>query len=397
MNVCYARTDMNELQTTFDDTPRREARNTAPPLKILLAGGGTGGHLFPAIAIAEAFRKQTGAVEILFVGTRRGLEQKVLPSLGFRLATLDVEGIKGKGLRNKFRAFLKLPGSLLEARRILRTYSPDLVIGVGGYSSGPAVLMAFLLGVPTAVAEQNAVPGTTNRILGRFVDRIFLTFPDDGKWFAPRKTLVTGNPIRSAFLSGGEGSKQTDDRFGLLIFGGSHGSHAINTAALAALEELSDIRGGLRIVHQTGDRDWTEVEEAYRAKGIPAEILPFITDMPGVFREADLVICRAGATSIAEITASGKASILIPYPFAVADHQTQNARVLAEAGAAEMVKESDLTGERLAVLIRRYLERPDTRRDMEDRSRRLGNPRAAEDIVKECLVFAQRKRNRSRS
>ncbi len=363
-------------------------------LKVLIAGGGTGGHLFPGIAIAEAFRKRNRATEILFVGTERGLEKRVLGPLGFRLQTLDVEGIKGRGLRNKLRAALKLPGSMLAASRIVRSFSPDLVVGVGGYSSGPVVLAAALAGIPTAVAEQNAVPGTTNRILGRFADRVFLSFRDDANVFAPRKSRITGNPIRSAFLLDQEAPERTDGRFSVLIFGGSQGARAINAAALAALDGLSDIRDGIRIVHQTGEREREEVERGYRTKGFAAEVVPFIADMPAAFRAADLVICRAGATSIAELTASGKAAVLIPFPFAVADHQTQNARVLAEAGAAEMVKESDLTGERLVGIIRRYRQRPETLKEMAERARKLGNPGAADDIVNECVELARRKRSR---
>ncbi|HQG29307.1 MAG TPA: undecaprenyldiphospho-muramoylpentapeptide beta-N-acetylglucosaminyltransferase [Candidatus Ozemobacteraceae bacterium] len=365
------------------------------PLKVLIAGGGTGGHLFPGIAIAEAFRKRNRDTEILFIGTERGLEKRVLGPLGFRLQTLDVEGIKGRGLRSKFRAVGKLPGSLLAAWRFVRSFSPDLVVGVGGYSSGPVVLAAALLGIPTAIAEQNAVAGTTNRILGRFADRVFLSFRDEANVFSARKSLLTGNPIRSAFLTNEDAREQTDGRFSILIFGGSQGAHAINAAALAALDGLSDIRDGIRIVHQTGEREREEVERTYRAKGFAAEVLPFIADMPAAFRAADLVICRAGATSIAELTASGKAAILIPFPFAVADHQTQNARVLAEAGAAEMVKESDLTGERLAGIIRRHREQPEMRKQMEERARKLGNPGAADDIVKECIALAHGKRSRS--
>lgn len=382
-------------QATPAGRPSRAAAEEGTPLKVIIAGGGTGGHLFPGIAIAEAFRRRSRATEILFVGTERGLEKRVLGPLGFRLRTLDVEGIKGRGLRNKLRAVSKLPGSLLAAWRIVRSFAPDLVVGVGGYSSGPAVLAAALLGIPTAVAEQNAVPGTTNRILGRFADRIFLSFRDDANVFAPRKSRITGNPIRSAFLADGDAQERTDGRFSVLVFGGSQGARAINAAVLAALDGLADIRDALRIVHQTGEREREEVERAYRAKGFAAEVLPFIADMPAAFRAADLVICRAGATSIAELTASGKAAILIPFPFAVADHQTKNARVLAEAGAAEMVRESDLTGECLAGLIRRYRERPGARKEMEERARKLGNPDAADDIVKECVALAQRKRSRS--
>ncbi|MBN1548632.1 MAG: undecaprenyldiphospho-muramoylpentapeptide beta-N-acetylglucosaminyltransferase, partial [Syntrophaceae bacterium] len=317
-------------------------------MNIIIAGGGTGGHLFPGIAVAEEILKRDRNNRVLFVGTERGIEKRVLPGLGYDLALIDVAGIKGKGLAGTLAAMAKLPRSFLQSVGIIRSFRPDLVLGVGGYASGPAVLIAHLMGVKTAVAEQNAFPGITNRILSRFVDRIFLTFPDTEDRFPKKKSLYTGNPIRAAFLSELAAPPKKEQKFTLLIFGGSQGAHAINRAALAALDRLVEIKNNLHIIHQTGTADFEEVSSTYRGRGFDAEVHTFIMDMPRVYGRANLLVCRAGATSIAELTASGRAAILIPYPYAANDHQTKNAEVLVRAGAAEMILERDLTGERLA-------------------------------------------------
>ncbi len=356
---------------------------------MLIAGGGTGGHLFPGIAVAEEFLRRDRDHRVLFVGTERGLEKRVLPTLGYGLETLDVEGVKGRGLARSLGAVLKIPRSILQAAAVLRRFRPDVVLGVGGYASGPAVLAAALRGIPTAVAEQNALPGTTNRILGRFVKRVFVTFRESAGEFPPRKVSVCGNPVRSAFLKERPAMERRDDRFGLLVFGGSQGARAINRAVEEALPLLKDLRARLRIVHQTGAADVERTAAAYREQGFDADVTPFILDMAGAYDAADLLVCRAGATSLAEITVSGKASLLIPFPFAVADHQTWNARVLAGAGAAEMIPEKDLTGSLLAGKIRRFVEEPERLRMMEERSRALGNPRAAADIVDALLSLAK--------
>jgi UDP-N-acetylglucosamine--N-acetylmuramyl-(pentapeptide) pyrophosphoryl-undecaprenol N-acetylglucosamine transferase len=253
-----------------------------------------------------------------------------------------------------------------------------------------------MLGVPTAIAEQNARPGLTNRILGKTADRIFVSFEQTGRWFDARKVVMSGNPIRQAFLSE---KKETEDRkgpFTVLIFGGSQGAHAINRAVMDALDHLAPLRDDLQIIHQTGSKDRDEAARAYEAKGLTAETLAFITDMAAAYRRADLLVCRAGATSIAEITAAGKAAVLIPFPFAVEDHQTSNAEVLVQAGAAEMIPERELTGARLAASIKRYHAGPELLRRMEIRSRGLGNVRAAAEIVDACLtmVHARSRNNR---
>lgn len=371
-----------------------DVRGWGTVVKVIIAGGGTGGHLFPGIAIAEEFQKREQKNIVLFIGTDRGLEKNVLREMGFPLRTLDVEGIKGKGFVERGRALLKIPRSLLRSFKIIREFRPDIVIGVGGYASGPAVITAHFMGVKTAVAEQNVLPGITNRVLGRFVDKVFLTFSETRKWFPGKKVLVTGNPIRAAFFSRitdqeGEVEKGRGENFTILIFGGSQGAHAINVALINAVEHLKEMREHLRIIHQTGYNDMEEVSKAYQVKGIKAEVFPFIMEMALAFRKADLLICRAGATTVAEITASGKAAVLIPFPFAAGDHQTKNAEVLVKAGAAEMIPERELEGKCLAEVIRRFYRQPEIIREMEIKSAGLGNVRAAADIVDACMAMVK--------
>ncbi len=356
---------------------------------MMIAGGGTGGHLFPGIAIAEAFLKKDGENEILFVGTERGLEKRVLKELGYPLETLDIEGIKGRSWKRSIQAAFKIPGSIMQAYKIISKYSPDVVIGVGGYASGPAVLTAHFMGIKTAIAEQNALPGVTNRILSKFVDKIFLSFPDRGKWFPEARSMVTGNPIRASFDTGREMLKKKEEGpFQILIFGGSQGAHAINIAVLAAAAELEKSREKLQFIHQTGEKDVREIRDAYKRLNMSAEVHPFIMDMAKAYQEADLLICRAGATSVAEITAMGKAAILIPFPFAINDHQTKNAEILVHAQAAIMIPEKDLSGRHLADTIERLTGHPETIEDMSKRSKALGNFRAADDVAEACIKMA---------
>jgi UDP-N-acetylglucosamine--N-acetylmuramyl-(pentapeptide) pyrophosphoryl-undecaprenol N-acetylglucosamine transferase len=353
--------------------------------KMIIAGGGTGGHLFPGIAIAEELLRRSAANQVLFIGTERGLEKRVLGRLGFRLETLNVEGIKGKGASGTIKSLLKIPGSLSGSFRIIHAFKPDFVVGVGGYASGPAVLTARLMGIKTFIAEQNAFPGLTNRILGHFAHRIFLTFDDSKRWFPEQKTIITGNPVRTSFLSergkGGAGNPL----FTVLVFGGSQGAHAINSAVAASLEKLVHLRKKLHFIHQTGEDDFQKVEEAYQKKGFDAEVYPFITEMAAAYRNADLLLCRAGATSLAEITAMGKASILVPFPFASADHQTKNALAMANAGAAMMIQQGGMDGDKLASAIEDLYLHPEKIKRMEIASASLGRLNAASAIVDACM------------
>lgn len=354
-------------------------------LNIMIAGGGTGGHLFPGVAIAEEFMKREHGTAILFIGTERGLEQKILKDLGYALRTIDVEGIRGKGLIKSMGGIVKIPASMIQCYPIIRDFNPDLVIGVGGYASGPAVVMAHYMGKKTAIAEQNAVPGLTNRILGRFVDRIFISFAVTEQWFSKKKTVITGNPVRAGFVQ--EEKKEREDResFALLIYGGSQGAAGINSAVIESLPHLEKIGDELKIMHQTGKMDLDRVSKAYDDYHMDAQVCSFITDMAGAYDAADLLICRAGATTIAEITARGKAALFIPFPYAVGDHQRLNAEVLVDAGAAEMILQQDINGEKLAHVVEELCHDRNKITKMEEKSRALGNRRAAAHIVDECM------------
>lgn len=354
-------------------------------MRIVIAGGGTGGHLFPGIAVAEEFIKRDRQTEILFIGTKRGIESKLLGALGFELRTIDVEGIKGRGLKALIKGIYQVPQSIWQSRRILKQFCPQIVIGVGGYASGPAVLAAHFMGMPTAIAEQNTVPGITNRILGKFADKIFVTYAQTSTLFSTAKVLLSGNPVRAAFSGVRSPQKEVKDFRQLLIFGGSQGAAAINKSVVEMLPQLQKMKTKVRILHQTGARDAESVRASYERYGIEAKVTPFIVDMVDAYRQADLIICRAGATSLAEITAAGKATVLIPFPFATNDHQTGNAQALADKGAAIMINEKDLNGNKLFEVVAELLSDPSKLRMMEENSARLGNVNAAATIVDACL------------
>jgi UDP-N-acetylglucosamine--N-acetylmuramyl-(pentapeptide) pyrophosphoryl-undecaprenol N-acetylglucosamine transferase len=354
-------------------------------MKVIIAGGGTGGHLFPGIAVADEFRRRYPECRILFIGTERGIEKKVLPDLGYDLQALDVAGIKGKGFLGTVKAMGKIPRSIMESRLLIKQFRPHLVLGVGGYVSGPVVLMAHLMGIATAVAEQNAVPGLANKMLGRFVDRVFVSFEETEQCFPAKKVIITGNPIRSGFVGKGQDATKSENAFTVLVFGGSQGSRAINDAMMKAASYLGRIRESLQIIHQVGSVDMEDVIKAYHESRITAEVKPFIMNMADAFNKADLLICRAGATSIAEITAAGKAAILIPFPYAIADHQTKNAEILSRHGAAILIPESQLMGEKLAEKILHLFGRPETIKKIGENASGLGHPRAATDVVDACM------------
>ncbi len=357
-------------------------------LRLVFAGGGTGGHLFPIIALAQQFEERLGDVEITFVGGRKGLEEKVVPRYGYKLRLLDVEAIKRRRGIKRVKALFKVLGATIRAMSILRSIRPHGVIGSGSYSSAPVVMAARLMGIKTAILEQNAVPGLTNRILGRFVDRIYIAFEQAGGYFPAQRTLLTGNPVRKEILENRRILR--NGKFSLLVFGGSQGATAINAAFLDAIEYLTDIWSGMRVVHQTGTEGYETAEAAYRRKGLRVEVHRFIDDMAEAYAKADLVVCRAGATSIAEITALGLPSVLVPYPFAADDHQEVNARCLAERGAAVMIKQDNLTGSVLAEAIREFYMRPGKLRNVKEAVQDFARPRAAAAIVDDYLKLLGR-------
>ena len=358
-------------------------------MRVLIAAGGTGGHIYPGIAVAmEVMRRDTES-EVRFVGTARGLETRLVPKAGFKLSLIESAGLKNVGLAARLRSLLLLPKSFFAARKLIREFKPDVVVGAGGYVSGPVLLTAALMRVPTLVMESNALPGFTNRTLARFVDRAAVTFEAALPYFRG-KGVVTGNPVRREFFD--IPPKQRDaTRFSLLIFGGSQGARAINEAMIAALPHLAEQQSVLRITHQTGEADFEKVSAGYKDAGWSeqADVQRYIDDIVSGFARADLIISRAGATTTAELVAAGKAAIMIPFPQAADDHQRKNAEALETAGAARMILQKDLTGERLAKEIALLIKAPDELTKMEEQSRKLARGDAAAAAVNliEELVF----------
>jgi UDP-N-acetylglucosamine--N-acetylmuramyl-(pentapeptide) pyrophosphoryl-undecaprenol N-acetylglucosamine transferase len=353
--------------------------------RLVVGGGGTGGHLFPGIAVAQAFKARRPGNQVLFVNAGRPLEVDVLSRLGWSQRSIAIEGIKGRGRWQQFKAASKIPGAIWRAGCILRQFRPDLVLGVGGYSAGPVVTAATLLGIPSVLHEQNRMPGITNRILGRLVDRIYLTFDKSREYFNPDKVRVTGNPVRDEILAlasapAGKVDGADGRAFTVLVVGGSQGAQPINLAVAEALPFLKDVRD-VRFVHQTGERYVEDMRQAYTGAGIEARVEAFFDDMASLYNQADMIICRAGATTVAEISVAGKAAVFIPFPFAADDHQTQNALALANIGAAEMIRQEEVNGAGLAKLIRGYRENPVLLTEMAAKARALGRPDAARVIV----------------
>ena len=361
-------------------------------LRVVIAGGGTGGHLYPGIAVARELQARVPGSVVSFAGTARGLEQRIVPREGFPLDLLRSGGLKGKSLADLVRGAALVPASLVDAWRIISARAPDLVIGVGGYSSGPVVLIAAVRGVPTMVLEQNAVPGLTNRLLARVVKAAAVTFESSREFFGA-KAFVSGNPVRAEFLEQAGSSRESgaDDEVRVLVFGGSQGAHAINVAMVEAAEELAAVRPHLRLTHQTGERDVEMVRAGYRRAGLAADVEPFLYDMGRRIGAADLIVCRAGATTLSEITAAGKAAILIPLPTATDDHQRKNAEALASQGAAEVLlqgAQGALTASVLANRVRTLAADPGARRRMAAAARALARPDAARLIVDRALELA---------
>lgn len=350
-------------------------------MRVLIAGGGTGGHIFPGIALAEEVVTRHPRNDAVFVGTDRGLEARLVPANGFVFEAIRSRGLKGMGVLRLLLGLLTVPVSVFEAWRLVRRYRPDVVVGVGGYSSGPVVMTAWLMRVPTAIQEQNALPGFTNKLLGRIVDACFICFEEARPFFPPKRTWLLGNPIRRGLLDNFLRSRKPHQRFTVLVFGGSQGAHRLNECVIEAMGHLVPLKEQLSIIHQTGKRDLEAVRQGYAAHGVDADVREFIDDMSAAYRGADLVVCRAGATTLAELTVCKKPSILVPFPFATDDHQTVNARALVDAGAALMFREAELTAEKLAQAIVALKDDPERLAKMEKAAGMLGRPEAAREIA----------------
>lgn len=356
-------------------------------MKILLAGGGTGGHLFPAVAIAQQLLSSELDAATLFVGTERGLEARILPQLGLPLQTIDIAGFVGKKLTAKLALVPKLWRSVRQSLRIIDQFRPDVVVGVGGYASGPVLLAARRRGCPVLIHEQNAAPGLTNRLLGRIAQKVCLTFAESAPHFSC-PTVLTGNPVRHEMTTC---PPLPENRPTLLVFGGSRGARAINQAMCAVLPQLEAWRGKLKIIHQTGEEDFAQVTKVYRESGWQeAEVSAFIDDMAAVYARANLVVCRAGATTIAELTTCGRPAVLIPFPFAAGDHQTANARALAKKGAALLLPQSQLDPVKLATLVNDLMKDRKRLLEMAGAARSLGRPEAAARILEQCHALARK-------
>ncbi len=367
--------------------------------RIIVAGGGTGGHLFPGIAVVEELRRRQPDVEVTFVGTEKGIEARILPERGERLELIDVAPLKGRTTAELMRSLMMLPGACSQAFGLIGKHRPDLVIGVGGYASGPMLLAAAARGVPTAILEQNAHVGLTNRVLAPLAGRAYVAW-EEARQQIGRKAKLLGNPVRRAFVDAARAALADPDGFEarsrrILVLGGSQGAKVLNETVPAALASLDLSARGVTVLHQTGAAMRDAVEARYRELGVPAEVISFVDDMAQAYASASLVIARAGATTLAELSAIGRASVLVPYPYAADDHQARNAEALQRAGAAIAIREPSLTAERLAESVQGLLDDAGARRRMADASRGQGKPDAAAAIVDDSLRVAGRPAGRA--
>lgn len=348
-------------------------------MKVLIVAGGTGGHIYPGIAVAKEIMNRNTESQVLFVGTARGLEKRIVPDNGFQLSLINSAGLKNVGFVGKLKGLSLLRKSIFEARQVLKDFKPDVVVGAGGYVSGPVLLAAHFMGFPTLVMDSNALPGFTNRRLARFVDKAALTFEAAVPFFG-NKAIVTGNPVRKEFFD--IEHREPADPLHILIFGGSQGARAINDAVLQALPLLREHSPKLHITHQTGEQNYEAVRRGYEEKDwSDADLRPYITNMVEAFNDSDVIISRAGATTCAEVAAAGKASIMIPFPGAADDHQRKNAEAMVKSGAARMLLQSELSGETLARELFDLVNKPELISTIGSAARKMAKPDAAKVTV----------------
>lgn len=347
-------------------------------MKLLIAGGGTGGHVFPALAIAREWLARGKEREVVLVGTQRGIEMKLVPQAGLPLETLRVAGLKGKGGPTLIKNLAMLGPGLLDAMRVVRKHKPVAAFGVGGYAAGPMMLATWMSGVPNIIFEPNAEPGLTNRVLARISTRIATGYDVSAKAWG-EKAVVTGCPVRPEFFS--VPPRKPEKPFRLLITGGSQGALAINRAVVDTMDQLAARKNDLAIVHQTGERDYNAVRTAYARREYVAEVVPFLTNMAERFAWADVIVCRSGAITTAEIAAAGRAAIFIPFGYATDSHQLRNAQEMARAGAGRVIPEPELTPERLSNEIFALLDQPPDVERQACAARKLARPNATRDIV----------------
>lgn len=372
------------------------------PLRLVIAGGGTGGHLFPGIAVGQAVMARNADNAVLFVSVGNAFEKRALGTAGFPLSCITSAALKGQGVWDGVKGLFKLPKGVFESIVILKQTRPDLVLGLGSYTSAPVVLGAWLMGMSIGLHEQNILPGLTNRMLAVFADRIFVSFENTRfakhRWRQQRldrKIIKTGNPVRREIVQAAADKGRTpgmngQGRFTVLILGGSQGAHRINTAMMVACRRIRE-KKNFFFIHQTGQKDREATETAYKENGLACEVAPFFDDMASKYRQADLVVCRAGATTVAEVTALGKASLFIPYPYAADDHQAVNARNMVRESAADMILEKELSGEMLFQRLAYYAAHRQVLSAMAANAKRFGRPDAAERIVDGCYDMVSSK------
>jgi UDP-N-acetylglucosamine--N-acetylmuramyl-(pentapeptide) pyrophosphoryl-undecaprenol N-acetylglucosamine transferase len=357
------------------------------PLSIVIAGGGTGGHLFPGIAVAEALQEINPANKVLFLGTDRPLEQKILSQTPFLHETIPAGGLKGLTLKTKIQSLMQIPLGVVKAIRIYNEFSPHIVLGVGGYVSAPCVIAANLMGIPVVIQEQNSIPGLANRMLAKTSDQIYISFSQTRNFFKAKKTVYTGNPVRKSIVEASKTQRNnSNENFTVFIVGGSQGASAINKAIIEALEHLDKQK--VFFIHQSGSDDELRLKNAYKQKNIKADVQSFFHDMITPYQKADLIICRAGATTVAELSILGKPAIFIPFPHAADDHQVKNAQAIVDAGGAEMIIENQLSGYLLADRIRFFANNSGALETMHHKSLAFARPEAAYQIARGCYQLS---------
>jgi UDP-N-acetylglucosamine--N-acetylmuramyl-(pentapeptide) pyrophosphoryl-undecaprenol N-acetylglucosamine transferase len=356
-------------------------------MKAAIVGGGTGGHVIPALAIARELRQRYNA-ELIFIGTSRGIENRLVPQAGFELRLVEVGQLKNVSITRRVRTLTDIPRAVLTCRRIFSEFRPNVVIGVGGYASGPGMVAAILMRIPTLAFEPNLVPGFANRMVARFVSSAAVHFEETLRFF--RNARLTGVPVRQEFFS--IAPRTFSPPGSLLVFGGSQGARVLNQTMIDAIPIWKKL--GVQIRHQTGERDFERIDAAYKKAGFPAQVSRFIDDMPSAFAQADLVICRSGASTVAEITAAAKPAIFIPFPFAADDHQLKNAEALEKAGAARLIQESEFTSAHLGETVGELLGNPTTLSQMSENARKLSHRDASREIGQMAYDLSNRSQAR---
>ena len=363
----------------FETSPASDGgRCKGSAMKLLIAGGGTGGHVFPAVAIAKEWLSRGAERRVVLVGTQRGIEMRLVPAAGLPLETIRAAGLKGKGGMTLVKNLSMLVPGTMDAFGVLRKHQPAVAFGVGGYAAGPMLLATWLSGIPNVIFEPNAEPGFTNKVLSHLAKRIATGYEVSARTWG-EKAVLTGNPVRGEFFE--IAARRPEKPFRLLITGGSQGARPINRAFIAATGLLATRKDEMRIVHQTGERDYNEVSAAYARNGMDVEVAPFLTNMAERFAWADMIVCRSGAITVAEVAAAGRAAIFIPFGAATDSHQLRNAQEMTKAGAGRLIAEPELTPERLAKETFTLLDRPTEIEALAAKARGLAHPQAAREIV----------------